>query len=284
MRKSNLEYSTDALNVKSQFYNKEISVYVEGKEDIIFWESIFKTCQLEDYYIEDTNGFENLTNYMDKIIDDNATIIVACDCDHSPFILDYKYNNLRIIKTYGYSIENTMYCIHNIEQSIKRYAKTRKSFHPKINEWYNKFAILSKDLLKYDIANIRFSKGTRILGDKCNRFLKSEDSIDLSPIKINHYLSKILSRFTEEEIQECTDLIDADERELRYLIKGHFLTNGVINLIKQVVLQETGIKVSISIDSLYSLMVTCINTCDKGCPDLPHLTKASKDAFATFQN
>jgi hypothetical protein len=177
-----------------------------------------------------------------------------------------------------------MYCIHNIEQSIKRYAKTRKSFQPKINEWYNNFSMLSKDLLKYDIANMRFSKGTKILGGKCSRFLKSEDSIDLSPIKINNFLSKILSIFTEDEIQECSDLINVDERELRYLIKGHFFTNGVLNLIRQIVLQETGIKVSISIDSLYSLTVTCISTCNKECSDLPHLTKASKDAFATLQN
>jgi hypothetical protein len=284
MSKHSLEYSTDALNVKSQFYNKEISIYVEGKEDIVFWDSIFKTCQLNDYYIEDTGGYESLVGYMDKIIDDNARIIVACDCDHSPFIIDYKYNNPRIIRTYGYSIENTMYCIHNIEQAIKRYARTRKTFHPRIIDWYAKFAILSKDLLKYDIANIRFAKGTRVFGDKCNRFLKSEDSTELSPIRINKYLSSILSKFTKEEIKECSELIEGDDRELRYLIKGHFLSNGVINLIKQMVLEETGIKVSISIDSLYSLMVTCISTCDKKCPDLPHLTKASIDAFTALQN
>ena len=158
-----------------------------------------------------------------------------------------------------------------------------KSLYALIN-WYQQFSLSSLDLLKYDVANIRYSKGTRIFGDKCNRFLKSKDSPDLSPTKISSYLSSIISKFTDQEIKECSKLIKNDKRELRYLIKGHFLTNGIINLIKQVVLEETGIIITISIDSLYSLMVNCINNCDKQCQDLKHLIKDSRKAFNEIKN
>ena len=284
MKPNSLEYSTDALNVKSQFFNKTISVYVEGKEDIIFWDSIFKYSKLKDYHIEESNGKENLQILMNKIIDEDARIIVAIDCDHSPFLKDYKYHNRRIIKTFGYSIENTMYCYNNIEQTIKRFAKTRKNFQEQIRIWYKNFSLSSKELLNYDVANVRFSKSTRVFGDKCNRFLKSEDSYELSQTKINNYISSIISKFSEKEINETSDLIDADDRELRYLIKGHFLTNGVINLIKQTVLQETGFKITISIDSLYSLMVTCLGNCQNDCEDMNYLSINSKSAFDSLKN
>jgi hypothetical protein len=284
MEKFDLTYSTDALNVKSYFFNKRISVYVEGKEDILFWDFIFKNCNLNDYHIEDTNGLEGLQVYMDRIVDNDAKIIVACDCDHSPFIIDYKYTNNRIIKTYGHSIENTMYCVYNIEQTIKRFAKTRRTFRPKILDWYQKFSNSAIDLLKYDIANIRFSKSVRVFGDKCNRFLKSNDSPELSQVKINKYLSSVISKFTPKEVEECTKLIESDNRELRYLIKGHFLTNGIINLIKQSVLEETGLKISISIDNLYSLMVNCINNCDIECSDMGHLVREARQAFDELRN
>jgi hypothetical protein len=284
MEKIELSYSTDALNVRSLFYNKKISVFVEGKEDILFWDFIFKNCKQTEYNIEETSGYENLLLYMDRIVEDDAQIVVACDCDHSPFLENYKYNHNRIIKTYGHSIENTMYCVHNLEQTIKRFAKTRKTFRLQIQSWYKRFSESSIELLKYDIANVRYSKGVKVFGDKCNRFLKNDDSTELSQAKIKSYLTAIILKFTTQEIEDCTKLIESDPRELRYLIKGHFLTNGIINLIKQQVLEETGLKITISIDSLYSIMVNCLNHCSSECIEMRFLIKVTKQAFDDLKN
>ena len=122
------------------------------------------------------------------------------------------------------------------------------------------------------------------MSEKCNRFLTTDDSEELSVPKINKYLSSIIANFSDDEIEECSTLIEADKRELRYLIKGHFLTNGVINLIKNIVIHETGLKVTISIESLYSIMVNCIGHCEDECPDLSHLTHVSIDAFSSLVN
>jgi hypothetical protein len=268
MDNNSLTYATDALNVKSLFYNKEISIYVEGEEDILFWEKIFSSYASINYHIEDTNGYEKLKEYMDKIIKDDARIIIACDCDHSPFALNNKYDNPRIVRTYGYSIENTMYCVNNINYTVKRYSKSRKDFTNDIIRWYNDFCAHCLNLLYYDIANHRFSKSIKGLGDNCCRFLKSESSPDIAPDKVKKYISKIKNKFDVNEINECIELVRKDNRELRFLIKGHFLDNGIFNFVKSTAEQELKANVDLSFDGLYASTVNCIVACNNKCVDM----------------
>lgn len=263
-----LQYSTNALNVKSLFFNKKISVYVEGKEDILFWEKIFSSIGGENIHIEETNGVKVLTEHMDKIIDENANIIVACDNDHSPFMENIKYISPKIVRTYGYSIENSMYCINNINNITRRFAKTRKDFKDEIKTWYNTFCDTSSILLYYDIANHKFIKSTKIFGDKCNRFLKSKNSSILCNKQVDKFINSVKNNFAENEIMQCVNLVKADNRELRFLIKGHFLTNGIINLIKHLVKEETGSDITLNLDSLYSLSINCIVACNNRCCDI----------------
>lgn len=42
MAANTLVYSESALRVKAAFYNKKAMVYVEGTDDIIFWEQFSK--------------------------------------------------------------------------------------------------------------------------------------------------------------------------------------------------------------------------------------------------
>jgi len=276
MSNNSLLYSTNALNVKSLFFNKRVCIYVEGKEDILFWDKIFSSVYLHNTHIEDTNGVEGLRDYMDKIIDEDAQIIVACDNDHSPFLKDHKYASPRIVKTYGYSIENTMYCINNINQAVRRYSKTRKDFKSEIVNWYQTFCDNCSVLLYYDIANHRFTKKTQVFGDKCNRFLPSHDASVPSIEKITRHINMIKDEFTVNEIDECVKLVEKDRRELRFLIKGHFLTNGVMNIIKQIVRNETGLNISVNLESFYSLTINCIVSCNNKCEDITALHERVK--------
>jgi len=284
MSNNSLLYSTNALNVKSLFFNKRVSVYVEGKEDILFWDKIFCSIYSHNTHIEDTNGIEGLKDYMDKIIDEDAQIIVACDNDHTPFLKEHKYISPRIVKTYGYSIENTMYCINNINVATKRYSKTRKDFKNDIVNWYQMFCDQCSVLLYYDIANQRFTKKTKVLGDKCSRFLPTNDSPLPSREKITKYIDSIKGEFSDTEIEECVKLVESDKRELRFLIKGHFLTNAVMNIIKQIVKRETGENISINLDSFYSLTINCIVSCSDKCIDMNTLHERVQLSLHSLNN
>ncbi|NJW55651.1 DUF4435 domain-containing protein, partial [Salinimicrobium oceani] len=104
----------EALEAKGLFYNKEITVYVEGQDDPLFWKYIFDLSKFRAH-IEDVGGNLQLEKYIDKIIQENADFYVARDNDHSDFI-NHTKNHQRIINTYGYSIENSMYNMATIQE------------------------------------------------------------------------------------------------------------------------------------------------------------------------
>jgi hypothetical protein len=104
---NDLEYALEALEIKGLFYNKKITVYVEGKDDPLFWDNLFNIAEIEAH-IEDVGGSLELDKYIAKIIDSNAEFYVATDNDHNDF-LENIATHPKVIRTYGYSIENSMY-------------------------------------------------------------------------------------------------------------------------------------------------------------------------------
>lgn len=261
---SSFQYSTEALNVKSAFYKKSFTIFVEGKDDILFWDSILCNIGIDDAHIEDTNGIDGLTEIMDRIINENAAFIVACDCDYSPFLKNKKIHK-RIIRTYGYSIENHLYCPETINKIIRKITRNRKTYTLNIKNWIDSFCKSFFKILVLDLASVKFNKGVKILGDNCCRFLKKNNSSVPSLTKIKNFIEKIQSDYSEKEISECRSMISSDEREIRWLIKGSFLTNAVINYIRDTQEKETGQRVHLPKNNLYALSLDGCIICDIDC-------------------
>ena len=53
---SDIQYSTDALNVLSDFYGVDTLVYVEGDDDVIFWQAIFEKFASRSVRFESVGG------------------------------------------------------------------------------------------------------------------------------------------------------------------------------------------------------------------------------------
>lgn len=270
MSDNELFYSDEALSIKSFFYNRKFMVYVEGDEDIPFWSELFEQITKE-FEIEQTGGIGNLKNYMDKIMDGNKSFIVACDKDHSIYNENNKYNNCLIVHTYGYSIENSMYCPKNINYAIRRLAKTAKDYSESINTWYEDFLNKGSKLLPYDVINHVNGIGVACFGDNCCRFLDDRNKHILDDEKIATYISNIQKHFEESELEKVIDKINVDIREMRFKIKGHFLTHGVSAFVKKLVVNENKANPNLSNEAIYSLMVNCINSCNPRCNDKRHL-------------
>ncbi|MBU1078602.1 MAG: DUF4435 domain-containing protein, partial [Spirochaetes bacterium] len=135
----NFKYSSDAQSVKSMFYGKDFSVFVEGDEDINFWAMYFQMASNKQAYIEQVGGKEELQDKIDMIINEDAKIIVAMDKDHTPFLND-EIINKKIIKTVGYSIENTLYCPFSLDSITKIYCRNQLEYYNKYNQWLDDFA------------------------------------------------------------------------------------------------------------------------------------------------
>lgn len=258
---NSLEYSNDALDAKGLFYNKSLTVYVEGPDDVLFWDYLFKVAEVSAY-IEDVGGEQEIKKYIESILNQDAGFIVACDNDHNDF-LDDKIIHPKIVRTYGYSIENSMYNFEKIEEIISKLSRQRVDVKGIIEKWAEEFSNQVYELLKYDIANHKFKKGISVFGDSCMRFLTSNTSHKLSVEKISEYIESIKEHFSLEEINEVESLLNTSEKDFWFLIKGHFLTNATMNLIKSLVRAQCGSQCAISLDMIYSLTIDCTENWDK---------------------
>lgn len=251
-----IEYSKEALEVKASFYGKDFSVFVEGEDDIIFWRSLFSLAGYDNVHFEDVGGYTELTPYFNVINNEDASILIACDTDHRNLI-GFDFTNNKIIRTYGYSIENHMYSIQRIFQIIHKFSPKSQLTKNDVKNWRIKFSEDSTKLLIYSVANMKFSKGLKIFGDKCVRFLKKASSYEISSDKIDDFIAEIASNFTRRQIQAATKIVEDSTIQRWYLIKGHFLTNGVLNYLSNTIESEINKKPHISLKSLYALCVDC---------------------------
>lgn len=255
---ASLEYSTEALEAKSLFYNKPV-VFVEGEDDTLFWDYLFDISSV-DVHIEDLGGGD-IKLLISKIINENAEILVACDRDHSDFT-NKIFEHDRIVMTYGYSIENSMYNLNCINTIVSKFCKKRTDVSDKIIEWKNRFCEDVHKLVVYDVANHLYNKSVPVMKYGSSRFLSSNKSSLLSQEKVDLYIESIKDKFSDHEINHVSELLNQSEKDLWFHIKGHFLTNAIMNLIKKLVKIESGNNITISNDMLYVNSVDC-----SGCVD-----------------
>jgi hypothetical protein len=83
--------------------------------------------------------------------------------------------------------------------------------------------------------------------------------------------------FLEAELEHCDHLIAEAPHALSSLIRGHFMTNGVLNWIKKQLPKNNQ---SISLDHLYTATVDACQSCAKAqCPQVIAMSGAIKEAF-----
>lgn len=253
---NDLEYSLEALEIKGLFYNKKITVYVEGKDDPLFWDNLFNIAEIEAH-IEDVGGSLELDKYIAKIIDSNAEFYVATDNDHNDF-LENIATHPKVIRTYGYSIENSMYHSYNeIENTISKFCRKKVDISTDYNKWLEDFSTSVRDLIILDIANHKYQKGISVFGDNCYKFLKGQKSFEICDLKTEKFIESIKPSFSTQEIETVENLVNQTEKDLWFHIKGHFITHAIINLIKKLVRKNSGQNISLTTDFLYTLTIEC---------------------------
>ncbi|CDG96507.1 conserved hypothetical protein [Xenorhabdus bovienii str. puntauvense] len=249
-------YSTGAENVLHKFHRVDYMVYVEGDDDKCFWEYLINYFVEIKYKIQAVGGSNNLKKYIETILNNESKNIVATDSDLNIF-----GNNIathpRILRTYGYSIENTFISIEGIRESIGslgKYSNEELNALLDINSWMDNFLTTICPLIKIDIYNHMNKCGLQIMGDKVEKFLIRSKNIEICPDKINNYMYeklKLLNNYNEEEI---TSILDGKNTHCRYWLRGHFLFSAVANLIR-VILSKDGKKISLSAEALYSQFI-----------------------------
>ena len=284
-----LSHFDDAISVTHEFYNKQYMVYVEGDDDVIFWDAIFSKVASGKYEIEPLNGVSGkLQEYIKKVKNGEITnVIVACDRDYTSFLDTDPYDNKYIVTTYGHSIENTMFCPKNIAVYIKRLSKNTIDYTDIVNNWYDSFCKIADLLLPYEIANfVNTRKGdteemTSFFGKNCCRFLNDADSSQLDENKVVKFVNAHKSEYDTELISNIKKKIKEDNRHHRIIIKGHFITNGVMNLITKAT-KAAGHETKVECKQLYASFCDCITPCSAFCIDKMQLFNKIRPLFKEY--
>lgn len=269
-----LVYSAEDQNVLHEFYDCQCIIYVEGKDDALFWKMVCEFAEINDVHIEDVGGNEELEKKLMDIKTKNVFAVVAYDADFSAYEKSIDSHPF-IVRTYGYSIENTMYCASSLNSFVRKLSRSLDDYEGNAKDWSANFVESCKPLLLYGIANARFARGVPVFGNNCTKFLKSGQSVEVCKQKVDAFIASFSAAFSATEIAECEELLKQETRPLETVIKGHFITCGVRNWLKSI----SGTS-SISDDILYAGTIDGCQKCRKNsaCAHLKFMSDSVRSA------
>lgn len=267
---SDLSYSVDAKNVIHLFHGVSKIVYVEGDDDIPFWETIFNKLAPYTVKVEEVGGKEEVQKYINDILSDNANFIVARDADYDA--ISGKIEHPNIIYTYGHSIENSLVNSSILNKVIRNVCRLRNNEVPSTlsSDWINEISEAVAPLVYHDIINELDGLGVSVLNKSCEQFLVSRNNYKFCEKKINAYLEQLPFQVDETRIEESGNLIDERGLSIVDILRGHFLFSAAYYFIKHTV-RNLRRKTSISLDMLYSNLLTAFEMLfDRNHPHYGH--------------
>lgn len=251
---SSLEYSNAAKNILNRFYSVEVMLYVEGDDDIPFWEYMFSKFSQHHVKVQQVGGKKNLEKYADDVFSNRVKALIAMDSDLSIFEDEIAHPN--IIKTYGYSIENTLIFEETIQGVIRTIGRlSRKSITiDECREWLDKVNVAILPLLIGAIKNEQDSSGVSVYGDNACKFLKGQKTPELCSNKISNHLERIGFDILDDKAREIeADILSKIDRPI-YLLNGHFLFSALLSFVSNTI-RKIRSKVSISNESLFGSLL-----------------------------
>lgn len=253
---SELVYSQEAESILNLFYQADYMVYVEGEDDICFWEVVLNKTSSLKFEIQDVGGCDLLLPYIEKVKNEESNCIVACDSDLIKFRPEYQ-DVKGVIRTYGYSIENSFVTPKTVLRVIKLLGKINAREMPNVDyeQWLNNFNQKFFRLICLDIYNFLNNKGVSVVGDNASRFMISKNSYEICELKIEDFIQSLPQDFIELDPNTISSLIQPEKPSIDFWIRGHFLFSAAQRYISGL-LKSMGKKVSLSTESLYSNLIS----------------------------
>lgn len=271
-----LTYSDEAKSIRHLFYDVKFILLVEGKNDIPFWNHQFGSYISEaEYKILRADGKNNFKNDIEGIQEGRITnVVVACDADYTDFHAGGQLHPC-IVRTYGHSIENTMFCPVSISEFIKTWTCTTTSQQNDIETWIHSFCASARNLLPYEINNdidpTHCEELPEILNGKYHQLKVSDTCCDLDDTKITNHISTFRDKFNPQDISDISARVDASPKELRHIIQGHFLAAGLMEYIKQKITSIIGNSRGLREHVFYLKFSECPRACKSACVDIQYL-------------
>lgn len=258
---SDITYSEEAEDVLNLFFQVDYMLYVEGPDDVCFWEIIFQKTSDITVQVQDVGGCNELKPYIERVVNNELHAIVACDSDLTRFQGEMQ-SHPNVIRTYGYSIENTFVNDKTIQRVIKNLGRfsAREISSYNYREWFENIYIKSQPLILLDIYNYINSLGMSVVGDNAERFMKSRNSSELCDNKIRSYIQSLCETINDyDEIEFRRELLGNHDTNIELWLRGHFLLSAIFKSV-MCFLARMDRKVSFSSDAFYTSLMTAFET------------------------
>lgn len=250
---SELLYSDDALNVRNAFLRVKTLVYVEGDDDVLFWEEIFSHVPHASIEIEAAGGSDQIDVYIEKIAAGQLQAIAARDADFLPHLGKTK-NDPRVIYTYGYAIENSLYTADCLANLTKLWCKTNKILASECADWLNDLVTHVRLLVHLDLANRIADAGAATIPDNCTRLMTGQASCVPCATKIGVHISSASAKVPPAELSVASTKIGTQPDDLLKWVRGHFLASAALKFVLSKA-KSLGRKIDLSADSLYAAAI-----------------------------
>jgi len=280
---ADLEYSNEALNARGAFLGVKVVVYVEGDDDVLFWNEIFSAVTNSDFEVESVGGSDRLDRLAKMIADGELRAIVARDADFD-VVFGRAFFDPRVLYTFGYSIENSLYVSDALLRLTQSWCKSHHVSLAECEEWLSHLAEHIRELVRLDAANRFCEAGLVTIGDNCTRFMTGHKSSTFCRNKIGAHVTAVAG------VIPPTLLADIDRRLglglgrdgiLRH-VRGHFLSSAVARFIGSKA-RSFGKPVGVSTDALYAAAIQRFSTLlHKGHPHREHYLSAALAAWAAI--
>ena len=273
-----ISYSDEALNVRGAFFGVKAVVYVEGDEDVLFWQEVFSQVTTEHFEVESVGGSPTLDEYIQKISSGQITAIAARDSDFLP-ILGACSPDPKVVYTHGYAIENSLYVAEAVGQLARGWCKSNKVTTAACEAWLSDLATTLAPLVHLDVANTTSSSGIPTLGDNCSRYMTSAGSAVACPTKVAEMIAQLRPKIPHAAIASAELAVGyAPDKVLNHL-RGHFLASAIHRFIAKQA-KSLGRRVSISAESLYTAALAVFSaTLGTKHPHRDHYLEAAKVAW-----
>lgn len=252
-----INWSLEAVNVLDLFYSVDKIVYVEGDDDVRFWEVVFEKTSDITVSVQPVGGKSNLVRYIDDI-NESTSYLVAMDSDHDR--LFHRNEHPKIIKTFGYSIENTLICPEIVCEILKNLARlpSKKSPIKICKDWFCELDSRVSQLVLADVINDLLKLGLSVVPNASDQLMESKSSHTICSKKVNELLIKstVLSHLSPELSKDINNRIATMESSYLESLRGHFLFSITLKFIKASC-KDLGKEVSaIPIDIAYSNFIS----------------------------
>jgi len=251
-----LVFSDPAESIKALFYDKEKTVYVEGADDVLFWQSLFSAYEIDNVHVEEVGGIEELKKYIERIERGLEHIYVARDLDYELF--SGFENQPKVLVTFGHSIENTIISGKAVQKVVRTHGRVRYNSEDAdgFHSWLLSFCNRIKSLLALDIFNEIEGLGLRIMGDNCSRFMLSNHSADLCDVKVSDFFQACVNQCERFDFDGrlIDSVADSTNRMLMDIVRGHFLWSAVLRFINNHI-RSLGSSRTLSRDSFFATMI-----------------------------